>query len=80
MPGGGKPKRIEDTTAKDIWLSLFFGTLIGGVILAASFFKVQPGRLTWTQRIFCTLWLLFWWRRHFVWRRQWMEYQSKKPH
>jgi len=80
MPGGGKPKRIEDTTEKDIWFSLFFGTLIGGAILTASFFKEQPGWMAWLQRCFCAFWLFFWWRKHFVWRRRWIEYQTNKPH
>ena len=38
MFGGGKRKPIEETTTKDIWFSLFFGTIIGGGILVSSFF------------------------------------------
>jgi len=53
MPfGSSKPKRIEETTAREMWLSLFFGTLIGGVILVTSFFQQRSRMVPLVRTLF----------------------------
>lgn len=74
----GKHKPIEQTTAKDIWFSLVFGSLIGGGILVGSFFSKQPEWFLWVVRGFSAVWLIAWWRGIFRWRRRLAEYQRQK--
>jgi hypothetical protein len=78
MFGGGKRKPIEETTTKDIWFSLFFGTIIGGGILVSSFFCREPAWFLWIIRCFSVVWLIEWWRSIFRWRRALAEYQRRK--
>jgi hypothetical protein len=75
---GGKSKPIEETTTRDVWFSLFFGTLIGSVILVGSFFSKQPEWFLWIIRCFSAVWLVRWWHGIFKWRRALAEYQSRK--
>jgi hypothetical protein len=75
---GGKPKPVEQTTAKDIWCAAFFGSLIGSVIFVGSFFSKQPEWFLWVVRCFCAVWLIGWWRSVFRWRRHLAEYQRQK--
>lgn len=74
---GAKPKPIEETTIKDIWISFFAGTLIGGGILVSSFFSKQPEWFLWIARCFMAVFLVGWWRSTFRCRRALAEYQSK---
>jgi hypothetical protein len=74
---GARPKPIEQTTARDIWLSLIFGTLIIGSMVVGSLFIGQPDLFIWAIRCFCVVMLFDWWRRCFLWRRALSAYQTR---